>query len=73
MKLLAVIIAHCAHLPVHFGITNILLKNILCMSSLLFLKYNLEVVSHMGILGYRTVCYRLSPVKWFQMNFLSSV
>lgn len=73
VKLLAVIIAHCAHLTVHFGITNILLKNILCMSSLFFLKYNLQVVSHMGILWYRTVCNPLSPVKWFQMNFFSFV
>lgn len=38
-----------------------------------FLKYNLQVVSHMGIFWYRTVCNPLSPVKWFQMNFLSFV
>jgi hypothetical protein len=57
----------------HFGITNVLLKNILCMSSLLLLKCNLQVVSHMGILWYRAVCYQLSPAKWFQMNFLSFV
>jgi len=30
VNLLAVIIAHCAYLAVHFGITSMLLKHILC-------------------------------------------